>query len=246
MKKSIILLTLLIIIGIVLVLVGLTIKKSDRQIIIAAEYPIQGYRISPPLSLDEIKNVASSSIKWEATIPDGTRITIKAATTTDGENPLGFGDPRWQKVEQSGDSIPGIEPGANLTGQYLWTMQILETDDPDITPQLHSLTETIRMEARTEGYRISPVFDFSGPNTVKDSQIFWQANERFDGTVNVEVSYDGGSTWSDEPIANGASIPGLEPGTSLSGVKIQTKTSFVGGPDFYPSLENIKIFIELE
>ena len=104
---------------------------------------------------------------------------------------------------------------------------------------------------KSEGYRISPEFDISGPDTVnpdivKDSQIFWQADERFDGTIEVKVSYDGGNTWSDEQIVNGAGIPGLEPGTSLSGVKMKTKTSFVGGPVFYPILENIKIFIELE
>ncbi len=100
-----------------------------------------------------------------------------------------------------------------------------------------------------EGYRISPVFDFSGPEKVKDSRIFWQANERFDGTIKVEVrvSYDGGNNWDGWiGVVNGGSIPGLEPGTNLSGAKIQTKTSFVGGPNFYPSLENIKIFIELE
>lgn len=107
------------------------------------------------------------------------------------------------------------------------------------------------------GHRISPEFNISGldtvnPDIVKDSQIFWQADERFNGTISVKirVSYDNGDSWEDwetiEPVVNGASIPGLEPGTSLSGVKIQTKTSFVGGPDFYPSLENIKIFLEIE
>ncbi len=104
---------------------------------------------------------------------------------------------------------------------------------------------------RLEGYRISPEFNLSGETgeTVKDSRIFWQAEERVDGTIKVEVrvSYDGGNNWSDwQPIVNGGRIPGLEPGTNLYGATIQTKTSFVGGPDFYPSLENIKIFIELE
>lgn len=97
-----------------------------------------------------------------------------------------------------------------------------------------------------EVYRISPEFDVSGQNTVKDSQIFWQADEKFDGTIKVEVRVFNGVEWGEwEQVANGASIPGLEPGTSLSGAKIQTKTSFIGGPDC-PSLKNIKIFIELE
>ena len=97
------------------------------------------------------------------------------------------------------------------------------------------------------GYRISPEFDISGPDTVKDSRIFWQADERFNGTIKIEVKVFDGAEWGEwKQVTNGAEIPGLEAGTSLSEVKIQTKTSFVGGPDFYPSLKNIKIFIELE
>jgi len=99
------------------------------------------------------------------------------------------------------------------------------------------------------GYRISPEFDISGLYTVKDSQIFWQADERFDGTIKtitVEVRIFDGIQWGGwQQVSNGAGIPGLEPGTSLLESKVQTKISFVGDPD-YPSLKNIKIFIEIE
>lgn len=233
---------------IVLVLVGLAIKKLDRQIIMAADGPIQGYRISRPLSLDEIKNVAESKIEWVATIPDEekTRIIIETAVTdSDSEEPESW------IVAINGGSISGIQKGDDLTDKFLWTKQILENDDPSGTPspQLHSLTETIRMEARTEGDRISPEFNLSGEEgkVVKDSQIFWQANERFDGNIDVKVNvFSEGEWFNEKDVVNGGRIPGLEPGTNLSGAKIQTKTSFVGGPDFYPSLENIKIFVELE
>jgi len=98
-----------------------------------------------------------------------------------------------------------------------------------------------------EGERTSPEFDISGPYIVKDSRIFWQADERFEGTIKVEVRVFDGAGWREwQQVTNGASIPGFEANTSLSGVKIKTKTSFVGGPDFYPSLENIKIFIEIK
>jgi len=237
-------LAVLIVIGIIFVLAGLVIKEPNRQTIKAAE-TIQGYRISTPLSLDMIKNVATSSIEWDATIEDGiTSVTIETAVTeSDTEIPT-----TWQIATNRG-SIPSIEPGADLSYKYLWTKQTLETVDPDITPQLHSLTEMIRMEARTEGYRISPEFNLSGEEgeVVKDSQIFWQANERFDGNIDVKVNvFSEGEWFNEKEVVNGGRIPGLEPGKNLSGAKIQTKTSFVGGPDFYPILENIKIFVELE
>lgn len=221
---------------------------ADNDDLVLEESYTEGYRISPPLSLDEIKNVAESKIEWEATTVELTSTTIKTAVTTDGENPPALDSEEWQAAV-SGESIPEIDLGEDLTSQYLWTMQILKTDDPAITPRLHSLTETILMQGiEVAGYRISPGFDISGSYTVKDSQIFWQADERFNGTIKVEVgvSNDGGNNWNWEQVANGASIPGLEPGTDLSAAKIQTKTSFLGGPDFYPTLENIKIFIEIE
>lgn len=210
-------------------------------------YPEEGgYRISEPLSLNEIKNVVESQIRWEADTPLGTSVIVKTAVTDNNSD-----EPKsWVGAVNEGP-IPGIIEGANLTGKFLWTKQILETDDldnPDATPQLHSLTETITTYVETEGYRISPEFVISRQgDAVKDSWIFWQADERFDGTINVKVNVFAGGEWNyEQEVVNGGRIPGLEPGKSLSGARIQTKTSFVGGPHFYPSLENIKIFIEIE
>lgn len=245
----------LIVIGIVLVLASAVIKKPESQVIMAAEEPIQGYRISPPLALEEIKNVSESKIEWEAAIPGGTNIIIKTAVTPDGDNPPELDDDtvwRGYEIEQAEGSvpIPGIEPGNNLTDLYLWTMQILGSDIEDVSPELHSLTETIKGRVKTEGYRISPEFALSEgaeEEIIKDSRIFWQADERFDGNIEVKVNVLAGGQWTyEQDVVNGERIPGLEPGKDLSGARIQTKTSFIGGPHFYPSLEDIKIFIESE
>ena len=241
-------LAVLIVVGIVLVFASLIIKESGHQIIMAAEGTIEGYRISEPLSLSEITDVTTSSIIWNAVTPLGTNIVIQTAVTdSDSEEPES-----WDNATND-ETIPGIEKGQDLAGKFLWTKQILQAPEGFIhdTPELKLLTVTISMSGEIEGYRISPALDISGPGIVKDSRIFWQANEEFNGIINkveVKISYNGGFSWSEDwmMVANGTSIPGLEPGTDLSAAKIKTKTSFVGGPDFYPSLENIKIFIETE
>ena len=255
MKKPIILLVILIAVGVILILTGLEIKKSGSQIVMAQE-TIQGYRISQPLSLNTIKKVATSSIEWEADIPLGTRIIIRTATTSSGMSPPKLDDQRWQGfvINQGQDQgiirpIPGVDQDADLSGQYLWTIQVLESDVEGVSPALYKLEEKIIMSAKTEGYRISPEFNLSDETgeTVKDSRIFWQADERFDGNIDVKVSVFTEGEWTyDQEVVNGGQIPGLEPGIDLSGAKIQTKSSFIGGPYFYPSLENIKIFLELE
>ena len=233
------------IIGIVLVFANLLIKESGFRVAMAQETDWgYGYRISRPYPLDGFENVIESKIEWVASIPDedNTRIIIQTAVTdSDTEEPTS-----WLSATNGGP-IPGIEEG-DLSG-FLWTMQILENDDPDAfsSPQLHSLTETITMKA--EGYRTSPEFLLCGEENdiVKDARIFWQADERFGGDINVKVNVLSGGSWVyEQDVVNGGQIPGLEPGTSLAGAKIQTKASFIGGPEFYPSLEDIKIFLELE
>ena len=247
MKKLIILLAVLIVIGVVLILTNLLTEEPGHQTIMAAEGTIEGYRTSKPLSLNEITDVAESSIGWGAEMPFGTNIIIQTAVTDSDSEPES-----WDNATNN-EPIPNIEEGQNLVGKFLWTKQILQVPEGSSdAPELKWLTVTISMpREETEGHRVSPALDISAPNIVKDSRIFWQADERFNGIikkVEVKVSYNGGFTWTDDWIqmVNGASIPGLEPGTDLSSAKIKTKTSFVGGPDYYPSLENIKIFIETE
>ena len=128
--------------------------------------------------------------------------------------------------------------------------EIPDTGVPDCDGHLSAWTYCKCKPEKSEGYRISPEFELSNGSEeeiVKDSRIFWQTDERFDGNINVKVNVFTEGEWIyDQEVINGGRIPGLEPGTNLTGARIQTKTSFVGGPDFYPSLKNIKIFIEIE
>jgi len=242
--------------------------KAENNYLTLENNETIGYRISLAFDFDEeVKKaldnelvweavvVRGSSLDWEASLMGTASMSIAAVINQDGENPPEFADEAWQEIEESATAIPGLEEGEDLSGKFLWTRQILEIADPEDPAnelRLNSLTETIsaRVEyGKIEGYRISPVFDVSSRDIVKDSRIFWLAQERFDGTVSTEVaiSHNNGSDWQDWQLAvNGASLPGLAPGTNLSEVKIKTKTSFAGGPDFYPNLENIKIFIEME
>ncbi len=52
------------------------------------------------------------------------------------------GDGEWQEATND-NSIPGISEGDDLTGKYLWTKQVLTTEDPEVTPVLEDLTVNI-------------------------------------------------------------------------------------------------------
>ena len=99
----------------------------------------------------------------------------------------------------------------------------------------------------TQGYRISSELDISGEGIVKDSQIFWQADTRLGASIVIETRFYNGETWTDwEAVINGREVPGLNRGTNLETALIQTRASFTGGPEFYPSLNNINIFVEIK
>jgi Tfp pilus assembly protein PilX len=98
----------------------------------------------------------------------------------------------------------------------------------------------------SSGHRVSTNLDISGEGVIKNSQIFWQADTRKDNDIVIEtnVHLDGlPQGWFE--VQNGGSIPGLEKGIELTDVSIKTKATFNGGPDFYPRLDNINIFIEI-
>ena len=163
-----------------------------------------------------------------------------------GTDPAASNGNMWTVFQENGE-YSCIEEEADCGSLMLDYSQLLS----DCNGQAPAWTYCRCEYGEVEGHRTSLEFDISddvpGQNIVRESQIFWQADERLDGTIKVEVRVFDGAGWGEwEVVSNGAGIPGLEAGTSLSRVKMKTKTSFFGGPDFYPILKNIKIFIELE
>ena len=57
---------------------------------------------------------------------------------------------RWGYAT-SGDPIPGINTGDDLTGKYLWIMQELTTNHPTESPELNSLSVDVKGEAILSG-----------------------------------------------------------------------------------------------
>jgi len=160
-------------------------------------------------------------------------------------------EPETWELSANGQAIPEIEDAADLTNHWLWVRQELKTTDPELTPRLHSLTENVTQSdlvpVETEGYRVSSELDISGTGNVKDSQIFWKAHTRSESTIIVETRFYNGQTWTDwQAAANGREVPGLIKGTELESAKLQTRAVLAGGPETYPVLQSINIFIEVD
>jgi len=127
-------------------------------------------------------------------------------------------------------------------------IQGLETNENSlILPTAFIEEEGEFVPVESSGSRISAELDISGQGTVKNSQIFWQADTRFSAPILVEVRFYNGEVWTDWGLAvSRKEVPWLGSGTNLEAALVQTRSSFAGGPDFYPSLKNINLFIEIE
>jgi len=222
---------------------------ADSGDLILEENQTEGIRISNPLSLDDVKRVGSSLMGWTETVPEGTEINIYTKVVVSEEMPTV--EPETWELSANGQAIPEIEDAADLTNHWLWVRQELKTTDPELTPRLHSLTENVTQSdlvpVETEGYRVSSELDISGTGNVKDSQIFWKAHTRSESTIIVETRFYNGQTWTDwQAAANGREVPGLIKGTELESAKLQTRAVLAGGPETYPVLQSINIFIEVD
>lgn len=226
---------------------GVEVVADNLRLINTAEgFVLSGFRVSRALDLNNIKEVKQSSISWSSDEPAGTMIVVKTATSSDPNTEPG---PANYVDAVNGDPIPGINQGQDLTGTYLWVRQELNSSATTTTPTLYSLTESI--SGKTRGHWISLPIDFSGqPAKVFRSQIFWEGDSFSEDfiTLQVRTSPDG-VTWPDwtgvEEVRNGGEIPGLERGATLDSTFLQIKASFRGGPDIYPALNKIGIFVEL-
>lgn len=101
-------------------------------------YRSDGYRISQPLFVGDIMNVANSNIEWEFSSNESTSLTIKSAITDSHHSPPPLDSQHWQ-VASNNNSIPEADSGSNLLNKSLWVMQEVHTDDTSITPELENL-----------------------------------------------------------------------------------------------------------
>ena len=203
----------------------------------------QGTRISNPYSLSEIVFYESSEIVWVNDKPEGTDIKIYTAVNN---NPSAI-PVNWLEAT-SGNSIPGINIGDNLSDKFLWTKIELSTTNTSLTPLLHSLTETISMTGSSFGEAESISFDIfdNDSREIKNAKIFWQSQEGTDSQIVFEINVYNGSEWLGwEQVKNGNNLLNLENEIMRDDMEIKLKAIFSGNRSSYPSLNEVKIFIEL-
>ena len=106
----------------------------------------QGHRISAPIPL--YGDAEDSLIVWNSTEPAGTGVELYTSVTDSHTT----APSTWDTVT-SGGTIPGVE--GDLMGKYLWTRQVMSTDDAMVTPRLHDLSVAVTLEP------MDPIADIS-------------------------------------------------------------------------------------
>lgn len=96
--------------------------------------PLTGWRISPPIELD-FNYAPTFKIRWVAVVPAETSLHVLTAVS----DSLTVPDEGAFLPVNNDSVIPGITVGEDLTGKYLWILEILGADDPSRTPGLDHL-----------------------------------------------------------------------------------------------------------
>lgn len=99
-------------------------------------YPDFGDGISIPLDPTSITSVTQTSVDWSVGLPAGTSITVNASIDNGGT---------WVEVENSGDPIPGISIGEDLSLFPDFKVQAILNSDSEnkFTPSLEDITMVI-------------------------------------------------------------------------------------------------------
>ncbi len=142
--------------------------------------------------------------------------TLPAGTSLTIETNLSLdGGATWQgwQVCTDGGPVPGIDEGTDLSNARLQVRQTLSTTDTTVTPQLHDMSIVIR-----------PL------NVVTDT------------TFEVDVSLDGGTTWSGWlPISNGGALPGVDTTTNLDNARFKYRLTLTSNDVVSPVVSDIRI-----
>jgi len=113
---------------------SVTPKLHSLSLNIYAPYKSSGYRYKE-YDISAVGSVGSSKISWTENTPANTTLTVKAAVSTDGGSTYGS----WQACT-SGQAIPGLTQGMDISNARLKVQEDLGTSDGTVTPQLQSLT----------------------------------------------------------------------------------------------------------
>lgn len=169
-----------------------------------SNWGIQGYsgysgqRTSPGQSLATVATAYASIVQWNEIKPSGTNILVEASID---------GGSTWQTCTNGG-TIPQITAGLNVSASTLKIRETLTTNQVSKTPYLEALTVVVVGQAAATGTRIAPALPLTGITDCGDTSVSWQANTPTNTSVTVQISKDGGGTYS--TIANsGDPVPGL-------------------------------------
>lgn len=128
----------------------------------ATEPDLQGNRLSSRLDLSSVGTAKSSIIQWTANVPANTTLTIEANLSLDGGQ-------TWKgwKTCTSGQPIPDITEGTDLSNALLDCRQRLETTDTTVTPSLSYLELEIQPDNPKAGHVVRNILN----NYLSDENI---------------------------------------------------------------------------
>lgn len=118
-------------------------------------YSPAGSAVYGPYDLAAALNHYTSMIEWAATVPAGTALAVKTAVRADGMTPAA----EEYLATTSGQAIPNMATGQDLTGVFLWIKVEMTTTDDAVTPELETLGFSISGGAPDDEIQLNLTYD---------------------------------------------------------------------------------------
>lgn len=141
----------------------------------------EAHRISEPLPLEGIVSAGMNRIVWNSTEPVGTEVNIYTAVTESNDTVPA----NWTEAE-NGEEIQSIEKGEDLTDEYLWTKQVLTSEDEEEIPRIHDMSIGIT-NAEPAFFE---VYDVEAENTVEGENLKVTATVENTGEITATQTID--------------------------------------------------------
>ena len=174
---------------------------------------------SSSTSINAITSIATSIITWDTSLSTGGTVLVQ--TSIDGGS-------TWQTAT-SGGPIPGLTAGTSGTGKSVLVKVSLSNTTATTMPDIRNLSWTVTGGYLSSGTRVSPSLSLTPAGRIGSSLVAWNASfPSAATTLGVDVSLDGGSTWTDVSAQNGGPIPGLngQPDPTVDGFNADTSANY--------------------
>ncbi len=196
-------------------------------------------------SLTGVTTIGTSVVQWDADVPQGGNVDVSVS----------FDNATWTSCT-NGATVPGLTNGGANTYTAIYVRTTISSGNAAanavigrdfntyLTPTVHGVTLWIASQLNASGTRISPALQLDTVGTAGSSSVTWSQVTPVGTSVGIDISLNGGASWTDVSANNGGSLPGINEGDSMVGKSVVARIrEFSTVPSVTPQVTDLTVSV---